>query len=145
MACEQVRTLQGNIYRETLVSSPSPEIELMHCFIIQIRRVAEFQGSGLAVMLLFVQDIMFRTSYNTSILDPLNSLRNCNTGQDWIGTESFPVSSAFRYRPRGPATGPNWTSTPLPRCSDPIALPRVFMSRVLHVAATFTPAGKAEL
>jgi hypothetical protein len=35
-------------------------------------------------------------------------------------------------------------STPLPRCSKPIAFPRLLINRVLHVAAAFMPAGKAE-
>jgi hypothetical protein len=47
-------------------------------------------------------------------------------------------------RPKGPQTGPSCTSTPLPRCSEPIALPRAYARSRDHVAATLIPDGNAE-
>ena len=48
-------------------------------------------------------------------------------------------------RPRGPATGPSWTSAPFIWCSAPIAFPRAYARLRSNVAATLTPAGKTEL
>jgi hypothetical protein len=113
-------------------------------------------------MLLFVPNVVLSTCYYTSILNAFNCLCHRDTRKDWIGAEAWDKfrTSSYQFagelhkpsqlrppsgtRPIGPATGPNCTSTPFPACSEPMALPRLFMSRVLHVAATFIPAGKAE-
>jgi len=68
----------------------------MHGLIIQVRTVPELYSiRRLSVMFLLVHDVMLRTSNNTSILNTLNSLGNCNASQDWVGAEAFKICQSM--------------------------------------------------
>ena len=136
----------------------------MHCLVIDVGGIGilGLAAHSLSVVFLLVANVVLRTSNYVRVLNALDSLGHCHTGQDRIGTEAFGLVRNFRCQlkcrnqipsqfrppsgtlPIGPATGPSCMSTPFPACSAPIAWPRFFMRRVLHVAATFMPAGKAE-
>jgi len=43
----------------------------------------------ITIVLLFVHDVVLCTSNNASILDALDCLCHGDTGQNWIGTETY--------------------------------------------------------
>jgi hypothetical protein len=124
-----------------------PQIHLVHGLVINIGtntlgnvETITLSLASLAESLLFIGDEMLCACNNSSILNTSNGGINQGTSQIWIGTESFlrnlldifkalflqltqflPPSAIL---PKGPQTGPSCTSTPLPRCSIPIASPR---------------------
>lgn len=63
----------------------------MHCLVIDVGGVCKLglAAHSLSVMLLFVANVMLRTSNYARILNALDSFGHCHTCQDWIGTETF--------------------------------------------------------
>ena len=72
----------------------------MHCRVVDVGRVCKLglAAHGLSEVFLFVSNVMLRNSNHTRILNTLDRLRHCHTGQDWIRTETFSLVRNPRHQ-----------------------------------------------
>ena len=61
----------------------------MHGLVIHIGRVSIDISPLVTVVLLLIHDVVLCVGNDTSILDTLDGLADGNTGQDWIGGETW--------------------------------------------------------
>lgn len=78
-----------------------PEIQLMHCLVIDVRRYRLSLSIGHAVGFLFVSDEMFRGGDDASALYSRHRLEDECTGKVGIGRDSFPNSTTCDHPSQG--------------------------------------------
>lgn len=71
-----------------------PQVQLVHCRIIDIRRQSLYPAARLSMAFLLVRDEMLRRCNYPSTLNSSHCLGDENTGKIGIGRDAFPVPAA---------------------------------------------------